>query len=398
MTTGIKKYSFPVFAKVPETLLGDGTVGVFRDGVGKTATTLPTTAVGTTAPTTILTASDSIIIWPTERAVQPTDYHSVTLWEAPSEALGSAGSPARILPITPLQNTVQLLGKKPQADQLDRVVSVPASNTVISHNRPLQASNNVWTDQAAIQPAASSFSQQRSATGQTTTRKKAARFALLGIMIISLVVMASVVIPDVYYRLRPESAAEVAAGLSNNRHETIVPVATPTPTPALPPIDASLPTGDWLRIPTIGVNAGVLTTTDPDEALRQGAWMVPDFGRPMDFTQPTIIASHRYGWLQWWKTDFGRKNSFYYLPDTVVGDRIEVVSDQRRFVYEIYAKEEGQTITDYDADLILYTCKFLNSPERYFVYAKRLPVEETPTANQPQSGETLGNAVIFDKT
>lgn len=263
---------------------------------------------------------ESIIVWSSLHTVEATHFQEVTLWEAPRE--------------TP-RSTPNILSLS-----AERTEDVVADNGHSSGNR---SHNRVWL-----------------------------RFVLLGIMVVSLMVMASVVIPDLYYRIQPESVAEVTGDQLGSKPEIIEPVATPQPTPALPPVDPSLPLGDWLRIPTIGVNAGILATANPDEALEKGAWMVPDFGRPDDFTQPTIIASHRYGWVWWWKSDFGRKNSFYYLPQTEPGDIIEVVADQRRFTYQIYAKEEGTAIDDYQADLILYTCKFLNSPQRYFVYAKRV--------------------------
>lgn len=288
-----------------------------------------------------LIAGDSFIIWPSERVVKPSDHQEVTLWQTVEPTT------MHRLPVTP-----------------ETVSSAPTE---------------------FIQ-----FSELSPARPVRSDRRRVLRITLLGVMLLSLFVMASLVIPDVYYRLRPESASEVAV----TRVAQLEPVIQPSETPILPPVDPSLPSGEHLRIPTIGVDASVSATIDPDEALRKGAWRVPDFGRPTDFSQPTIIASHRYGWLWWWQSDFGRKNSFYSLPETKPGDQIEIISDQRRFVYEIYAKTEGQSITDYSADLILYTCKFLNSPERYFVYAKRIPTIETPTANETQSG----GPAVFDKS
>lgn len=274
------------------------------------------------------TPENSILIWPSERVVSPTDFKTVTLWEAPAGAASS---------VSPL---------------------VSGKPSTISSRQQLPS-----LDRFAVR--------SKSTRGITGVHRTILRFTLLAIMIISLVVMASVVIPDVYYRLQPEEDSEVLSRPTTTDSQLGVLLPTPTPTPVLPPVDPSLPEGDWLRIPGIGVDAGVLATANADEALVQGAWMVPDFGRPSDSTQPTIIASHRYGWLNWWQTDFGRKNSFYYLPEVAIGDRIEVVTGQRKYVYTVYAVEEGQLISDYEGDLILYTCKFLNSPERYFVYARR---------------------------
>ncbi len=144
----------------------------------------------------------------------------------------------------------------------------------------------------------------------------------------------------------------------------------------VPTKNPDLPTGDWLVIPRIGVRSELQPTKDPETALATGIWWVPDFGKPGEMDQPMIVAAHRYGWQWWWKTDYWRYHSFYNLPQTESGDIVEVISDQRKWIYEIYAGEEGTEISDYEADLILYTCKFLNSPVRYFRYANLVVPEE----------------------
>ncbi len=138
----------------------------------------------------------------------------------------------------------------------------------------------------------------------------------------------------------------------------------------LPDLDSNLPDGSWIMIPKIGVNSLLQRTQNSTQALDAGVWMDPDFGDVGGRDLPIIIAAHRFGFKWWWKTNYYRLNSFYYLPSLDVGEKIELVKDQRRWIYEIYQKEEGLEISDYSADLILYTCKFLNSPIRYFQYAK----------------------------
>ncbi|MBP7876170.1 sortase [Candidatus Woesebacteria bacterium] len=343
--------------------------------------------------------SDSIINWSTERRVGRNDFQPVTLWDS-SEDRGETG---RILPITGHTNTNTLYtspvasvassGFQKQSEVID---PISHDDSVPSHS--LQEELAAQTPPAGtIEP--SYYSRKTSLSAQPPVIAKqskqragrnALRLSLLGIMIASLLVMMVVVIPDVYYRLQPESATQVTDQIS--APNAVVTVPEPTPA-SLPPVDPSLPLGHILRISTIGVDANVTISLDSDEALKNGAWMVPDFGRPDDFSQPTIIASHRYGWLSWWQSDFGKKNSFYNLPTTKPGDTVEIISDQRSYRYEIYDIEEGKAIEDYSADLILYTCKFLNSPERYFVYAKRLPAGEAPAADS-QSGV----GAIFDKS
>ncbi|MBP7768365.1 sortase [Candidatus Woesebacteria bacterium] len=194
---------------------------------------------------------------------------------------------------------------------------------------------------------------------------------LSGILLISIVFIGSFVLPEAYTKLVSDSVP------IQSSH----PVIQSTPVPEVPikkayapAFDATLPQGTWLKIPSIGVDSPAQPTATSEEALSTGVWLVPDFGRPGDTTQPMIMAAHRFGWKSWWKSDYWKKNSFYLLATTKPGDRIEVVYEQRKWVYEIYAGEEGEQISDYDADLILYTCKFLNSPIRYFRYARLIEV------------------------
>lgn len=137
-----------------------------------------------------------------------------------------------------------------------------------------------------------------------------------------------------------------------------------------PPRDETLPEGSWLAIPRIGVRTEILESEDPEESLVKGVWRAPDFGLPGDSQQPVILAAHRYGYNWWWKGEYWKYHSFYLLPDLEPGDLVEVIHDKRKYLYEIYAGEEGTEITDYNADMILYTCKFLTSDIRHFRYAR----------------------------
>lgn len=159
-------------------------------------------------------------------------------------------------------------------------------------------------------------------------------------------------------------------------------VVVQAPSTTLPPIaevnkDVSLPEGHYLSIPKIGVDAIIWEGEGEgiEKALRKGIWRVSDFAVPgQEFPdanafRPIILAAHRFGYLEW-SQDFRLKNSFYMLPDLKPGDTVEMVWDQRRYKYEITKVEEGTEIVDYSSDLIMYTCKFLVSPIRIFVYAK----------------------------
>ncbi len=138
----------------------------------------------------------------------------------------------------------------------------------------------------------------------------------------------------------------------------------------LPPLDPTLPAENHLYIDNIGVNAKIHEGDNYEELLNKGVWMVNDFSNPEDGGL-TILSSHRFGYFTW-SQQHRNSQSFYNLPNTRVGDNVEIVWNQRRYIYEIYKVEEDTRITDYTADLILYTCKLYNSPERIFRYATRL--------------------------
>jgi len=184
------------------------------------------------------------------------------------------------------------------------------------------------------------------------------------------------VVQYVYYRVRPATSEKLAAVLrdaqAKEEVEWVRVGAEPTPQLApdwLPEKDESLPGGQYLSIPIIGVDTVLWEgkTEDYEMVLRKGVWRVPEMPKP-DEGQPVILAAHRFGYLEW-TNEYRRKNSFFNLPKLVPGDEIEIVWDQRRFTYRVERVAEGEEIEDYYSDLILYTCKFLVSPVRIFVYA-----------------------------
>lgn len=135
--------------------------------------------------------------------------------------------------------------------------------------------------------------------------------------------------------------------------------------------DPSLPEGQYLTIPSIGVDTAVLEASSSayEEALRRGVWRVPEFGTPeSDLGRPIILAAHRFGYVDWTQT-YREKNSFYKLPEVKVGESVILSWNHHRYTYKVTKVEEGTEIADYSSDLILYTCKFLVSPIRIVVYA-----------------------------
>lgn len=142
-----------------------------------------------------------------------------------------------------------------------------------------------------------------------------------------------------------------------------------------PRLDETLPVEPTLKIISIGVDTSLQEATyqNYEEALKKGVWRVSDFGTPASREKPTILAAHRYGYLAW-SNQFRRENSFYNLPKLTIGSVIEIDWKQRKYLYEVYAETKGDAITDYSADLILYTCQDLTSPVRIFKYAKLLTI------------------------
>jgi len=219
-----------------------------------------------------------------------------------------------------------------------------------------------------------------------TALRWAVKLVLLLLIAGSMAAAAFLIIPKLYYEVAPVQTQVVlpidsgtVQGGDFNQDLTQV---TPGRKYA-PPVDESLPEGEWLIIPRIGVHTELQKTEVSEEALAVGVWHVPEFGNAGDIDVPMILAAHRFGWDWWWKDEYWKYNSFYLLPDTQPGDRVEVIADKQKWIYEIYAGEEGDEISDYDADLILYTCKFLNSPVRHFRYAKLIdPTVDTQQISQ----------------
>ncbi|OGY18662.1 MAG: hypothetical protein A2900_02600 [Candidatus Chisholmbacteria bacterium RIFCSPLOWO2_01_FULL_50_28] len=177
--------------------------------------------------------------------------------------------------------------------------------------------------------------------------------------------------PQVWYRLRPQTSQQLAgvlvegAGISAN---SVASESATEKTRTLPPFDPSLPRENGVTIIKIGVSTQIREGKDPYAVLREGVWRVPEFGTPEFAKRPMILAAHRFGYLDW-SQQFRVRNSFFNLPKLKQGDSVEVIWNQRKYTYEIAGSYEGEQITDYSPDLILYTCKLFNSPVRIFYYA-----------------------------
>lgn len=176
----------------------------------------------------------------------------------------------------------------------------------------------------------------------------------------------------------PKTSAELSKILSetikNGEEQNLETEITENkPQLILPDKDESLTKTPTLIIPKLGINTAIIEETQEnyETALMQGVWRVPNYGVPVEQGPPIILVAHRFGYLNW-SQSYREQNSFFNLPKLEVGDKVEIIWDQRKFVYEIYDAEDGEQISDYTANLILYTCRFIESDIRIFRYAKRI--------------------------
>ena len=179
--------------------------------------------------------------------------------------------------------------------------------------------------------------------------------------------------PYIIYRLKPskteEEVEKIVADLGEYVEDTEdIPIEE---IPKEDPINESLPKENYLIIDKISMYSPIDTGSNYTEVLKLGTWIVPNFGTPEENEEPIILAAHRFGYIYWDRAT-REKISFTNLPKTEVGDTVEIVWGQREYIYEIYKAEESTYISDYTADLILYTCKYFSSPERIFRYARRV--------------------------
>lgn len=142
-----------------------------------------------------------------------------------------------------------------------------------------------------------------------------------------------------------------------------------------PSFDKDLPLENKLIIPAIKIDTVINEAKDDqyEDALKVGVWRVNDFGTPYDRSAPTILAAHRYGYLNW-SIDFRLHESFYNLPKLSVGDTVTIIWRQRKYVYAVFKSEEDTKFHDYKADLILYTCRDLTGDIREIKYARLIVI------------------------
>ena len=183
--------------------------------------------------------------------------------------------------------------------------------------------------------------------------------------IIGLVILAVYFVPGAVEFARTK--------LSKSEVENLTAANQNTQGRSLPAFNPALSKTNRLVVPSIGVDTDITEATydNYETALKKGVWRVSDFGQPDKTGAPIILAAHRFGYIAW-SNSYRHYNSFYNLPKVKVGDTVNMVWRQRQYTYGVYKTENATAISDYSADLILYTCESLSGEERIFVYAKLL--------------------------
>lgn len=127
-----------------------------------------------------------------------------------------------------------------------------------------------------------------------------------------------------------------------------------TPTPNL----ENFP--DRLIIPKIGVDMEL--GTDP-KTLDTAGWvqnLYPD-------NSPMVIAAHRFGWIGM-PNDRKVTHTLYNINKMIVGDEVIIQWNGERKIYKIKDITEATNNPSIKAgEVLIYTCKFLESEERVFL-------------------------------
>lgn len=197
-------------------------------------------------------------------------------------------------------------------------------------------------------------------------------YTVLGFILIlsTLVLIGIPIAPYVIYRLDPQATEKDVQKIVKEvvQEDKDFNIQSSSNIPAL---DTNLPLGYHVVIPSQGIDSPISDSKDYKKALVSGTWIVNDYGTPENNSLPIILAAHRFGYSNWSK-EYRNRISFFNLPNTKIDDEVYIYWNQRKYIYKIYALEESTYISDYSADLILYTCKYFNSPVRIFRYAQRV--------------------------
>lgn len=198
-------------------------------------------------------------------------------------------------------------------------------------------------------------------------------YTVIGVLLLILgaLLILTPLAPTIWYNLNKDAIDEEVSSISEvaKESESQIPQEV-KPADKLPPKDLTLTKENMLIIPKIGVNGEIHENEVGKAGLEFGVWRTYGWGTPED-DLVMILAAHRFGYI-YWTPEFRKTNSFYNLPNLKNGDEVSVIWNQRKYKYKVYKEETRKKFSDLDADLILYTCQWFNSPIRIFRYLERV--------------------------
>lgn len=178
-------------------------------------------------------------------------------------------------------------------------------------------------------------------------------FALISciFIVIGVYLAYNVFYPEIYYQ----------KNLKNNF--TPPPVTENVQTSPFTPAPDQENIPDRLIVPKIGVDMEL--GTDP-KTLDTAGWvqnLYPD-------SSPMVIAAHRFGWIGM-PNDRKVSHSLYNIDKLIVGDEVIVQWNNVKKVFKVSnIIESTNNPSIKEGDVLLYTCKFLDSDDRVFVTLK----------------------------
>jgi LPXTG-site transpeptidase (sortase) family protein len=133
------------------------------------------------------------------------------------------------------------------------------------------------------------------------------------------------------------------------------------------PANTAVTHGAQIRVPSIGVDTSIFESQFAEYGLVNGVWRLPEHGAP-DRPGPFVLAAHRWG-FDGLSQAYREQHLFNKLPDLKVGEEIIINWNNKIFKYKVTAVEDNDHVSRID-DMILVTCRYYDSMQRVFIYAK----------------------------
>lgn len=115
-----------------------------------------------------------------------------------------------------------------------------------------------------------------------------------------------------------------------------------------------------LFIPSIGVDMEI---GEHKSSLDFGGWVQSTSNDGI----PNLIAVHRFGWNTL-SAEEKIKLTLYHVNKLEKGDVVYIIWDKQLYTYEVYDITTGTNNPQNNVDLVIYTCKFLDTKERSFLH------------------------------